>query len=406
MKICCSVVKMKKILLLIPSMASVGGTERVVDSLSKLLYAPERRVFQATLDAPTMQRHFDSETPLYQLGPIPRLPLPLRPIAYVIAAWRLNRLKKRLGIDVTISNLWGADLISALSGGSDHKIALCHINVVGNTSNRLMLRLLPLVAAVYQRFDRVIAVSETLSNELKALYQLRTARIGHIDNFVDRPEAVSRLPADGVQRFIWCGRLSPEKNVEGLLHAWARFAADRSSVQLVLLGDGPLRSILEQLAEALGMRVASTLEDFGAQIVFAGKVLSPASYMIGARALLLSSHAEGLPMVVLEALSLGLPVLASDCPAGGVRTALQGYGDCNPDRTCAELTPAGALLPVPMAATPATLVVWSEALTRASQDAAQWAEWQLGALQRATHFSSAAVRDHWLQAINFQDAHS
>lgn len=398
---------MQRVLLIIPSMAGVGGTERVVDSLSKLLgTGPERSVFQATFDAPTVSRHFDSETPFHPLGPIPRLPLPLRPAAYAIAAWRLNRLKKRLGIDVTISNLWGADLISALSGGRDRKIALCHINIVGNASNRLMVRLRPLVAAVYQRFDRVIAVSETLSKELKTLYLLPSQRIGHIDNFVDRPDAVASFPADGVQRFVWCGRFSPEKNVEGLLCAWAGFATGRQGVQLVLLGDGPLRGSLQQQATALGLRLGVTADDTGAQLVFAGKVSNPASCMLGARALLLSSHAEGLPMVVLEALSLGVPVLASDCQAGGVRTALQGYGDCNPDRENAEFTPAGALLPVPLATMPATLTVWSEALTRASQDAGQCAQWQLGALERATHFCSAAARSRWLQAINFQDSHS
>lgn len=390
---------MKKILLLIPSMAGVGGCERMVHSLSMLLADADLPVFQATFDAPNLQRHFSAAVPFFALGPISRLPLPLRPFAYAQAAWRLNRLKKRLGIDVTISNLWGADLISALSGGRDRKIALCHTNLVGNVSNRLMVRLRPLVAAVYQRFDRVIAVSETLAQELKTLYRLPAERMGHIDNFVDRPEAVSSLPADGVQRFVWCGRFSPEKNVEGLLCAWAGFAAGRQGVQLVLLGDGPLRAALQQQAAALGLRLAVTLEDVSAQLVFAGKVSNPASYMLDARALLLSSHAEGLPMVVLEALSLGVPVLASDCQAGGVRTALQGHGVCDPGRNSAEYTPAGALLPVPMAAAPATLAVWNEVLASACYDRVQWAAWQLGAFGRATYFSSTAARGHWLQAI-------
>ncbi len=393
---------MQRILLLIPSMASVGGTERVVHSLSTLLRGPGREVFQATFDAPEVPRHFDSVVPLYPLGPIPRLPLPLRPLAYALTAWRLHQLKKRLDIDVTISNLWGADLISILSRGADRKIALCHINVVGNASNRLMVQLRPLVAAVYRRFDRVIAVSETLAAELKALYRLPAARVGNIDNFVDRPDAISTLPADGVQRFIWCGRLSPEKNVAGLLHAWAGFVEGRTGVQLVLLGDGPLRDELMALAASLGLRVAPAMSDAGAQVIFAGEVSDPAAYMLGARALLLSSHAEGLPMVVLEALSLGLPVLASDCQAGGVRTALLGHGSCNPLRIAAEAAPAGFLLPVPRGDAPATLAPWREALAIASQDEVHVKAWQVGALDRARHFSSNAVRARWLRAIDFQ----
>lgn len=188
---------MKKLLILIPSMVSVGGTERMVHALSGLLSKAGFEVAQASFDAPGVRRHFESDTPLYGLGPIPRLPLALRPLAYALAAWRLRRLKQRLGTHVTISNLWGADLISVLSGGADRKLALCHINVVGNSTNRLMLRLLPLVAAVYRRFDRVIAVSEPLADELKTLYRLADGQSGHIDNFVDRPAAERGLPDDG-----------------------------------------------------------------------------------------------------------------------------------------------------------------------------------------------------------------
>lgn len=397
---------MKKILLLIPSMAGVGGTERMVDGLSMLLAAPSCEIHQASFDAPGIPRHFDSATPFHTLGPVPRLPLPLRPLAYALSALRLRRLKRRIGIDVTISNLWGADLISALSCGNDSKIALCHINVIGNPSNRLMVKLRPLVAAVYHRFQRVVAVSESLAEELKALYRLPSSRITHIDNFVDKPEAVSKLPKDSVRRFVWCGRFSPEKNVDGLLHAWVAFAEQRPGVQLVLLGEGPLQADMRALAGALGLRAGIDPGDIGAQVVFAGKVSDPASFMLGARALLLSSHAEGLPMVLLEALSLGLPVLAADCQAGGVRRALQGHGTCCPERADAEFTVAGALLPVPLPEVPATLAEWGQVLRRTCEDEQQWRDWQQGALDRASHFSSAAAREKWLNLIEFTGPHA
>ncbi len=383
-------------------MTSVGGTERVVHSLSTLLRGTEREVFQATFDAPSAKRHFDSSTQFYPLGPIPRLPLVLRPLAYVLAAWRLRQLKKRLHIDLTISNLWGADLISVLSGGVDRKIALCHINVLGNPSNHLMVRLRPFVAAVYRRFDRVVAVSETLASELKALYLLPDERIRHIDNFVDRPDAVTKLPADGLKRFVWCGRLSPEKNVTGLLHAWSRFARCHANVQLVLLGDGPIREELMALAVSLRLRMGSSVSESEAQVVFVGNVSDPASFMLGAQALLLSSHSEGMPMVLLEALSLGLPVLAADCRAGGVRTALLGYGACNPERADIMPTPAGLLLPVPAIDIPQTLDLWFEALTQASVEGAKLILWQAGSLERARHFSSDAMLTRWLQALDFK----
>ena len=373
----------------------------MVHSLSSILDGSEFRVFQASFDPPGARRHFDSPIPFHPFGPLPRLPLLLRPLAYAIATRRLRGLKQRLGIDVTISNLWGADLISSLSGGGDRKIALCHINVVDNPTNHLMMRFRPLVAAIYHRFDHVVAVSEDLAKELKTLYRLPDDRITHIDNFVDRPDSVSRWPLnDGIQRFVWCGRFSQEKNVPGLLHAWAKFSSGRTGLQLVLVGDGPERASMQRLAASLGLRTAASADDAAAQVAFAGSAADPASYMLGARALVLSSSAEGLPMVVLEALSLGVPVLAADCPSGGVRTALLGSGTCDPERTSEQVTPAGALLPVPSEAAPRSMEVWVKCLAAASEDDAQHDAWCLGALERANRFSSHTARHKWLQMLS------
>jgi glycosyltransferase involved in cell wall biosynthesis len=390
----------RRLLLLIPSLAGFGGTERVVKSLSALLSAPERDVFIATFD-PIAQSRADSAT-IYSLGPILQLPLALRPLSYALAANRLRRLKKKLGVDLTISNLWGSDLISILSGGRDHKIALCHINVVGNPTNRMMVSFRPLVAAIYRKFDRVIAVSEPLARELKSLYHLTSRQITHIENFVEQQKAVSCLPSDGVRRFVWCGRLVTEKNVEGLLYVWRDFIRQGSkNTQLVVLGDGALRNALIALATDLGLRIGRTVEDSEAQVVFAGRVSDPAAYMLGATALVLSSRDEGLPMVLLEALSLGVPVLAADCESGGIRSAMIGDGICDPRRLSAEYTQAGALLPVPDGADPRSLRVWREALLEVCQDNGLCGRWREGALARASLFAKDAARSRWLEAICF-----
>jgi glycosyltransferase involved in cell wall biosynthesis len=390
-----------RILLLVPSLAGFGGTERVVLCLAKLLAAPDRQVFLATFDGQHQQTAFETGFSIYPLGPVPQLPLPLRPLSYALAAQHLRRLKKKLRIDVTISNLWRADLISVLSGGKDHKVALCHHTVVGDPVNRLMVSLRPFVAAVYQRFDRVIAVSQPLAREVKALYRLSARRITHIENFVDKPNAISRLPSDGLQRFVFCGRLAPEKNVEGLLHVWSDFTKHRSDVQLVVVGEGPLRDSLIRLADDLGLRVSRAVNDVQAQVVFTGRVPDSAEYMAGARALLLSSLAEGFGMVVLEALSLGLPVLASDCECGGVRSVLVGEGECNPNLLGAEYAAAGALLPVPDAARSSTLSAWREALLKVSFSDDAWNSWQAGAFARASRFTSEVARKRWLEVVCF-----
>ena len=388
-----------RILLLMPSLTGTGGAERMVDGLSRLLSSAGVEAFEASFDSPGVRRRFENSTPFHPLGPLPRLPLPFRAFEYFVAARRLRALKQRLKIDATISNLWRSDLVSVLSGGFDRKIALCHINIVGNSTNRTMLRLRPLVAAVYRRCDRVVAVNEALSRELAALYALAPDRVGFVDNFVWRPEVEPRPPRDGVKRFVWCGRMSPEKNVAGLLHAWRAFASAERGAQLVLLGDGPQRPELESLAADLGLS-AGELDDPEAQVVFTGMVAEPAGYMASARALALSSIDEGLPMVVLEALSLGLPVLAADCPAGGVRAALVGGGAFDPARAEAEPTSSGVLLPVPRADSQNSLALWRAAFADALHDDKRWQAWRDGALARAERFSPSRALERWLAILH------
>lgn len=395
---------MARILLLIPSMTGVGGTERMVHSLSALLKGMGHEVHQASFDAPGQRRHFASDTPLHQLGPVPRLPLPFRPFSYLLAARRLRRLKARIGVDVTISNLWGADLINAMASKGDRRVALAHINVAGNPANARMMQFLPIVGAIYRRMDHVVAVTEPLATELRGLYGLPHDRCTCIHNFVARSTSASVLPKDGVQRFVWCGRLSSEKNVEGLLHAWAAFCRDQDHVQLVLVGSGPEETALREAAQALTLRTSTAMEDSHAQVVFAGHSSDPAAYMAGARALLLSSHVEGLPMVVLEALALGIPVLAADCPAGGVRSALAGTGECDPDRSISEITPAGVLLPIPRAGS-SSLDAWKEALSDAAADEVQWARWCDGAAQRGLLFDGAEASRGWGCLLGTGSAH-
>jgi len=385
-------------LLLMQSLTGTGGAERMVDGLSRLLSAAGVEAFEASFDAPGARRRFENSTSFHPLGPLPRVPLPFRAFEYLVAARRLRALKLRLRIDATISNLWRSDLVSILSGGSDRKIALCHTNVVGNSTNRMMLRLRPLVASVYRRFDRVITVNETLTRELAALYALAPDRVGFVDNFVWRPAANPRPPRDGVTRFVWCGRMCPEKNVAGLLHAWRAFVLDERDAQLVLLGDGPQRPELERLAADLGLR-AGAIEDPDAQVVFTGMVAEPANYMASGRALAVSSVAEGLPMVVLEALSLGLPVLAADCPAGGVRAALAGGGAFDPARAEAEPTSSGALLPAPCVDNPHSLKLWRAAFAEALRDDTRWEEWRTGALARSEQFSPTRALEKWLAIL-------
>lgn len=100
------------------------------------------------------------------------------------------------------------------------------------------------------------------------------------------------------------GRLSAEKGQAGLLEAFAKVHAEYADVRLRLIGSGPERGLLERRASELG--IASVVE-------FAGRLSEADTLDEIARAdlLVLSSFMEGLPIVLMEAMAIGVPVVAS-----------------------------------------------------------------------------------------------
>ncbi len=109
---------------------------------------------------------------------------------------------------------------------------------------------------------------------------------------------------DGEQLVLVVGRLSFEKGHADLLRA---FVQCPRSARLLVLGDGPERSRLEAQAVALGVKD---------RVIFAGHVGNVRPYYFASDVLALPSHTEGSPNVVLEAMAMGLPVVAA--AVGGV----------------------------------------------------------------------------------------
>jgi glycosyltransferase involved in cell wall biosynthesis len=112
-------------------------------------------------------------------------------------------------------------------------------------------------------------------------------------------------PREGNARSLICvGRLSPEKGQAGLLGAFASLAAHHDGLQLRLVGEGPERAALETLAARL---------DLGDRLAFLGRLSESETLSEIARSdlLVLPSFMEGLPIVLMEAMALGVPVVAS-----------------------------------------------------------------------------------------------
>jgi glycosyltransferase involved in cell wall biosynthesis len=104
-------------------------------------------------------------------------------------------------------------------------------------------------------------------------------------------------------RLILVGRLSPEKGIGGLLEALA-LLPEAERPRLAIVGDGPMRAELDARVEQLGL---------GDGVTFLGRLPEAETLAEIARsdALVLPSFMEGLPIVLMEAMALGKPVIAT-----------------------------------------------------------------------------------------------
>ena len=143
--------------------------------------------------------------------------------------------------------------------------------------------------------------------------KVRTVRNGcdpHVFYLADRSAARGQLAVDDkAELVLFVGRLDTAKGIEELLEAFAALASRRPNLRLAYVGDGPGGEHLRSKAKHLA------LED---RITLVGACPSPkvALWLAAANVLALPSYNEGYPNVVIEALSCGRPVIATN--VGGI----------------------------------------------------------------------------------------
>jgi glycosyltransferase involved in cell wall biosynthesis/GT2 family glycosyltransferase len=157
-----------------------------------------------------------------------------------------------------------------------------------------------------ERATFVVAVSEFGKSQLfrwcdaRQWSKIHVVRCGVDAAFL----AAGPQPIPDVARLVCVGRLAEQKGQILLLEAIARLVAEGEEFQTILAGDGPMRSVIEQRIGALGLE---------SHIHISGWLSNESvrKHLLDARAMVLPSFAEGLPVVLMEALALGRPTVTT-----------------------------------------------------------------------------------------------
>ena len=204
----------------------------------------------------------------------------------------------------------------------------CVAVVHGYTAESLRVRAFEhLDRRALKRFDAVVAVSDVMETRLLKAGVPRE-RLHRIENTIDADSiTMAALAARDEARRTWApseerlivtlGRLSPEKGLRDLLQALADVSFPRW--RWLVVGDGPQEAQLREDAKRAGI---------ADRVRFAGWVVDSSAALGAADVFAMPSHTEGLPLALLEAMAVGLPIVATR--VGGMPKALA-------DGACARL---------------------------------------------------------------------
>ena len=235
------------------------------------------------------------------------------------AAPALRRAVEALAPDLVQVNLVDpASMVAALEAATAAAPTVATLHMRGDVPPGDLAR----VRAAYAGLRHVVAVSREFA--VLARDVLQVERLTHVLNGVDPVEPV-RPPGGAVPVVAALGRLTAQKGFDVLLEAVRRADADGVRLQLLLGGEGRERAALERQAAGLPVR-------------FTGFEAEPRRLFAQADVFALPSRVEALPLVLVEAVSAGLPAVATD--VGDVREALEGVVELVPAEDAEQLAAA------------------------------------------------------------------
>ena len=303
-----------RVLLVVPSLAG-GGAERVIVTLLERL---DRSRFEPHLAL--MRAH----------GPYLK-EIPADVPVHDLAAWRVRtaipalvRLTRRLRPQATLSTLAELNLAMCLARPfMPRRCRLLLSEQVSPSARLLAATQHPgawrwLYRHLYPRADAIVCVSDEVLNDLAEQFGIPRRKLARIYNPVDvgRLSALAAGPnpyiGDG-PHLVAAGRLHRQKGFDLLLDAMPLVRARVPTAELTILGEGALEAELKSQRDRLGLTES---------VHFLGFQENPYPFMKHCNLFVLPSRYEGgASLVAMEALALGRPVVAADCP-GGVRELL------------------------------------------------------------------------------------
>ena len=308
-----------KIILLLSSL-NAGGAERVGVSLANAWVA---RGYEVVLVATFTQGCGESFYPLDDRVRVVWLSQIMPQNKFIkrgLKPFYLRRLMSQERPDVMVSFLTNVNVMSLIAS-MGLRIPLIVSERSHPLHHRISSALHSLRRHLYPRADVVMLQTKQAADEFQAsMPPLKSLVVMPNPLPLDLPQLPTNTETP--QRIMALGRLVSSKQFDVLIHMFNQASQQVPGWTLHIYGDGPEREKLQQLIMSLNKTESIFLE---------GKTTQPWEKMREAQIFAMTSRLEGFPNAMIEAMAMGLPVIAFDCPSGPREISQEGQ--------CAEIIP-------------------------------------------------------------------
>jgi len=295
-----------------------GGAERVVTTLSNYLIQNGYEITIILLEKDIIQYDLDKRVNLVVLK-TSRITKGIAKIMFIpLQALELNYILKKIKIDKSISFLTRANLVFSFTKFFSKKNII--ISQRNNARKNYEIKSIQnnimnfLIKRLYKKADKIIAISHGIKDSLHEDYNININKIQVIYN----PQNNKLIQNSNTKKlifefkkeykyFITLGRLIKPKDHKTMIEAFHIVTQTYPYSNLIILGDGELKSDIKSLINKLN------LTD---KVILLGFVKNPFDYLKKADIFVFSSKFEGFGNVLVEAMASGLPVISTDCPSG------------------------------------------------------------------------------------------
>ena len=323
----------KKVILLVPSLSG-GGAERIVSKLS--LNFPKNIEVVIVLFLNKISYFYNGK--LISLNSFPSKNIFVKLYHFFNRVYKFRKIINVEKPNIVISFLGGANFVNIVTAKQSI------INVVSFQS-RVPLTFYEkfLIKLLYNKAGKIIACSKGVKCDLIKNFHIKKNKIEviyppinvkKIQQLANKPVKHPWFKED-IPIIITFGRLIKTKGHCHLMKAFSR-VRKKFPCRLVILSEGDLKKSLEKFGKTLLL---------DKDILFLGWQENPFKFIAKSTVFVYASYLEGLPMVLLEAMACGLPIISADCFAGP-REILTSDTGINYQTKIIEYAKYGILTPV------------------------------------------------------------